>query len=131
MKTSKIIKITSNFSERSNKRYYDIELENWDKWTIANDNENAYKEWQELNYELWKFKNESAGLYRINEARQKKWWSPRNYNAEFAMKALECAVEFAPVWKEWQTLENTLECADEMFKRLKNKSLSTNQPNNG
>jgi hypothetical protein len=36
-------------------------------------------------------------MYRINEFKEnKKGFAPRNYNAEFAMKALECAVEFAP-----------------------------------
>ena len=60
----------------------------------------------------------------VNIAKDKKWWfAQKNYNAEFAMKALECAS------RSW--IENVYELADQYFDWLKKKSLSSSQSTNG
>lgn len=124
--TSKIKSVSSRFSDKSNKRYYDIVMENWDTGTIWHNNENAYQVWQELKYRL-KLKENSTDKYWMNEVKEKKWWySQKNYNAEFAMKALECAVDFAP---QWQDLKGIIVCADTMLDWLQKRSLSANQQN--
>ena len=129
MQNSKIKTISSKFSENKKKWYSEIELEDWTKWTIWHDKEDDYKVGQEIAYKT-SLKNWTTDQYWISEIKENKkgWFAQRNYNADFSMKALECAVEFAP---QWQTLKGTLECADSMFDWLKKKSLSANQTNNG
>ena len=93
--TSKIKSMESKFSEKSNKWYYDITMENWDHWTIWHNNENAYTVWQELKYKLT-LKKDSTDKYWMNEVKEKKrWWSQKNYDAEFIIAAMTCANTYA------------------------------------
>lgn len=106
--------------------YHDLEMENGDRGSIWKKKENAFTVWQELTYELidndWK--------KRIKEFKwgYQKNYPAKNYNAELAMVALQCAVKYNPNAQYSQKIMTT---ADEMFAWLKDKSLSTNQTNNG
>lgn len=112
--------------------YHDLEMENGDRGSIWKKKENAFTVWQELTYELVDTANWKK---RIKEERKEfpRWWyqksyPAKNYNAEFAMVALQCAIKHNPSAQQAGQVMNT---ADTMFVWLKNKSLSSNQTNNG
>lgn len=122
-KTSKIKSVSSKFSEKSNKWYYDIEMENWDKWTIWHNNENAYQVWQELKYKLT-LKKDSTDKYRMNEVKDKKrWGGQRDYKIDFITKALELAV-MKPGWA-WSVIS----AFNEYYDLMEKKYLSVKQTN--
>ena len=123
MNTSKIKAIVqSKQSPKNNKRYTILELEDWIKWTISHDTEDQYKVWQELKYKTTPTQDDPSKFWISEVKENKKGFPQRNYNAEFAMKALECAS------RSW--VQNIYELADKYFDRLKKKSLSYNQTNN-
>ena len=123
MNTSKIKAIVqSKQSPKNNKRYTILELEDWIKWTISHDTEDQYKVWQELKYKTTPTQDDPSKFWISEVKENKKGFPQRNYNAEFAMKALEYAS------RSW--VQNIYELADKYFDRLKKKSLSYNQTNN-
>lgn len=92
MTTSKIKTIKSKkFNEKYSTWYFQVEMENWDAWSIWKKDENALNVWDELTYTKeekeynW---NTFTTLKEVRENTWKKWWTPRNYKAEsigFAM----------------------------------------------
>lgn len=122
MKTSKIKSISSKQSPKNLKRYSLLELEDWTKWTISHDKEGQYQVWQELKYNTKPTQDDPTKFWISEVKENNRGGSKRNYKADFAMKALECASR-----KDMTIPKEVIETAEKYFDRLQKKSLSANQ----
>jgi len=103
--------------------FHDLELENWDRWSVWKKKENAFTVWQEIKYEIspnpkkqWEFK--------IKEIKDEfKWWGWWSRQEDPQVKFIWFAMWYAKdiaVSRWWET-KSLLTDADMMLKWMNEK----------
>jgi len=111
--------------------YYDIEMENNDRWSIGKKKEWLFQLGQELKYEITP-NTKMEGKFIIKEWQEEgKWWkfTPRDYKKDFVGFAMSYSKDLAVAWKiEMNDLSNY---AEKMFTWMVGKLSDQNGSQNG
>lgn len=98
--------------------YFDITLSDWVRWSIGKQKEDAFKVWDEINYET-EVKDWKTKIKEIKDKQAYLWWAKKDYPKDAVSFAMSYAKDLVVSGKI--ELNNLITQADIIYDRMKKK----------